>query len=141
MSNSHRILGIDYGERTIGLAVSDEMASIALPLKQIENKGTKAFILELSNIIKDYQIGSLVWGMPYQLDGTRRPLCDKIENIATEVSAHFKLRNHFVDERMTSKTVEYDLIAADLSRKKRANVLDKLAAAQILQTALDQKIG
>ncbi|MBN1784072.1 MAG: Holliday junction resolvase RuvX [Alphaproteobacteria bacterium] len=141
MPVSNRLIGIDYGERTIGLAVSDERLSIALPLKQFENKGTKAFISDLSKIIKDYHIGSFIWGMPYQLDGTRRPLCDKIEKIAIEISNHFQLPYHFIDERMTSKTIERDLIEADLSRKKRSNLLDKFAATQILQTALDQKIG
>jgi len=133
-----RILGIDYGERSIGLAVSDEMLSIALPLKQIENKGTKQFILELTPIIKDYKIGKFVWGLPLMLNGDRRPLCDKVEKIASGISEHFNLPQSFIDERMTSSCVDKELISrADMTRKKRSNILDKLSATKILQTALD----
>ena len=135
-----RILGIDYGEKSIGLAVSDEMLSIALPLKQIENKGTKQFIRELIQIIEDYKIGEFVWGMPFMLSGERRPLCDKIEKIATEISEHFNFPKSFIDERMTSRGIDRELISrADMSRKKRSKILDKLSATHILQMALDLK--
>ena len=136
LQKTNRILGLDYGEKTIGLAISDENRSIALPLKQIENKGTHNLKHILSEIVSEYHVGAFVWGWPLKLDGSTRPLCEKIQKTAIEISETFHIPFSFVDERFSSKIMT--LALSDLSHKKRSNRVDMMAATQILQIALEQ---
>ncbi|MBN2676091.1 MAG: Holliday junction resolvase RuvX [Alphaproteobacteria bacterium] len=132
------ILGIDYGEKRIGFAVSDEFNSIALPLKQIENKGHQDLVKEIKQVSDAYKIKEIVLGLPLTLEGQERSLSEKIRRLAILLEKEISLKVHFVDERFSSKEVSSDLIKrADLSRGKRKKVLDKLAATKILQTFLD----
>ena len=135
-----KFLAIDYGEKRIGFAISDEMNLIALPLIQFENKGTKNLLIEFKKYIQDDKIQGIVWGLPLSLSGEERPLTEKIRRIASELKEVLKLPIYFVDERFSSREVSRDLIKrADKSRAKRKKVLDKLAASKILQTFLERR--
>lgn len=137
---NNRYLALDFGEKQIGLAVSDETNTIALPLKQIPFLGMKELTETLCRIQSDYHIGHFVWGWPLHLNGTTRPLCEKIQKIATEIEESLKIQTHFIDERFSSKVMESQMIMADFSRKKRADLCDKLAACEILKTALEARV-
>ena len=135
-----KFLAIDYGEKRIGLAISDEMNLIALPLVQFDNKGTKNLLIELTKYIQDDKIQGIVWGIPLSLSGEERSLTEKIRRIALELKEVLKLSVYFVDERFSSREVSRDLIKrADKSRAKRKKILDMLAASKILQTFLERR--
>lgn len=142
-----RLLGLDIGERTIGVALSDSMHSIATPLKLIERTKFTKDILELKKIITDYAIGGYVLGYPVNMDGTEGPRCDSIKDFGREMINHPEVfagkggQAPWIalwDERLSTVSVNKFLInTVDMSRTKRKQNVDKLAAQFILQGALD----
>lgn len=132
------LLGFDYGEKRLGVAVSDLMRSIATPYKIIERKGLSRDIAEIKKIITEKEIGGIVYGLPLQMDGTEGETAQKVKKFAEQVFLQTGLPFAFWDERLSSSAVESFLIKdADLSRAKRKKVLDASAASYILQGALD----
>lgn len=136
-----RILGIDLGNRTVGLAVSDIMGIIANPIGtvRINDQDLDAALLEVKKVIAEREVSLIVLGFPKNMNGTVGPqgeYCLKFkEMLEKETSLEVKM----VDERLTTKQADAIMLEADISRKKRKQNVDKLAATIILQTYLDGK--
>jgi putative Holliday junction resolvase len=132
-----RIIGLDPGTKTIGVAMSDEFLWTAQPLLVIR-RGSKE-LQELEALIKDYGVTEIVLGYPLNMNGTSGPRAEATEQLAEQLTKHFNLPVHLQDERLSTVAAEKMLISADVSRKKRKKVIDKSAAAIILQTYLDRR--
>jgi putative Holliday junction resolvase len=132
-----RLLGLDVGTKTIGLALSDTRLSIASPLDTIRRARFKDDHAALETAIAKHQVGGLVVGLPLRLDGRDGPRTQSTRQFARNLLATRDLPVAFWDERMSTLAVERDMIAADLSRKRRAQIIDRAAAAYILQGYLD----
>jgi putative Holliday junction resolvase len=138
LARNQTILGLDLGTKTIGLALSDVGYIIASPLKTIARRKFTQDMAELSEVIQKHNVGALVIGLPVQMDGTEGPRAQATRSFASEVLKRVDLPVAFWDERLSSSAVERMLTdEADLSRKRRAEVVDKTAAAYILQGALE----
>lgn len=139
-----RLLGMDLGSKTIGLALSDPMQSIATPLKTIERTKFTRDIEALATVIKDYDVGGFVLGYPLNMmDGTEGPRCQSVRDFAIEFAKYPDIAGKdpwiaYWDERLSTETVDSFLVKdVDMSRTKRKQVIDKMAAQHILQGALD----
>ncbi len=131
-----RILGLDIGDRRIGVAVSDLFGWTAQGVRVIDRKG-RNWLQELDQIVEDYQVKELVVGLPRNMNGTvglRGELC---EQLAEQLKERYACPVHLWDERLSTVAAERTLIDADLSRRKRKKVIDQMAATWILQGYLD----
>lgn len=136
-----RLLGLDVGTRTVGLALSDVTRSIATPYETIRRTKFTADAKRLAEIVSKEGVGGLVIGLPLNLDGSEGPRAQSTRAFARNLAAHVDLPMTFWDERLSTAAVERHLIEADASRKRRAEVVDRMAAAYILQGALDRLRG
>lgn len=132
-----RILALDLGKRTIGLALSDVGRSVATPYGTIARKGLKADIDRLETVIASEGVGALVLGLPVNMDGSEGPRCQATRQFAADLLRALDIPLAFWDERLSTRAAEAALIEADLSRRRRGQVIDKVAAALILQGFLD----
>jgi putative Holliday junction resolvase len=132
-----RVLGLDVGAKTIGLALSDVTRMIASPLTTLRRGRFGDDAATLARIVKERDVGGFVVGLPVNMDGSEGPRCQSVRQFAANLLAALPLPLAFWDERLSTAAVERMLIEADLSRKRRAELDDKLAAAYILQGALD----
>ncbi|WP_085908593.1 Holliday junction resolvase RuvX [Kiloniella majae] len=140
VDRNKRLLGLDPGTKTIGIAVSDRDFKVASPVKTIKRTKFKSDAQELKEICDDKNIGGIVIGLPVNMDGSEGPRCQSVRTLADNLRtiAGFEMPIVFWDERMSTSAVERFLIGeADMTRKRRAEVVDKAAAAYILQGALD----
>jgi len=138
MSDGQRLLGLDVGKKTIGIAISDCSLTIASPLSIIWRTTFTKDTNELIEFIERDSIGGLIVGWPLNMNGKSGPSCDMIRDFS---HALLKLRDiplTFQDERLSTKAVERTMIEANLSRKKRRKNLDSAAACWILQSAIDR---
>jgi putative Holliday junction resolvase len=133
-----RLLGLDVGTKTIGLALSDITRSIATPFKTIRRTKFTADAKALAEIVAKEVVGGLVIGLPVSLDGSEGPRAQSTRAFARNLAGHVDVPMAFWDERLSTAAVERHLIEADASRKRRAQVIDRMAAAYILQGALDR---
>jgi putative Holliday junction resolvase len=133
-----RLLGLDLGEKTIGLALSDTGLSVATPLKTLVRSKFKTNAAQLAALIAEHGIGGLVVGLPLNMDGTDGPSAQSARAFARNFAAVSDSPVVLVDERLSTAAVTRTLIDADTSRRRRAEVVDKMAAAYILQGALDR---
>lgn len=133
-----RLLGIDLGTKTIGLALSDAGRAIATPLDTLVRGKFTANAQTLSDLVKQHAIGGIVIGLPLKLDGTESPRSQSTRAFAANLAKALSLPVLLWDERLSTVAVERALLEADVSRDKRAERIDKLAAAYILQGALDR---
>jgi len=134
-----RFLGLDFGEKNIGVAVSDPFGWTAQGLKTIQRKDRSADKEELKKIINTYQIGAVVIGLPKDIKGEEGPQAKRVKRWAEGIKKALNLEVIFWDERLTTREAEKVLIEADLSRKQRKKVIDKTAATLILQGYLDYR--
>ena len=133
-----RLLGLDIGSKTIGLALSDVTLTVASPVETINRGKFAADAGRLAGIIAEENVGGLVLGLPVQMDGAEGRRCQSVRQFADNLLEHIDLPIAFWDERLSTAAVERVLIdEADMTRKRRAEVIDKMAAAYILQGALD----
>ncbi|MEN0660176.1 Holliday junction resolvase RuvX [Caldifermentibacillus hisashii] len=134
-----RILGLDVGSKTIGVAVSDELGWTAQGLKtiQIQEDEQKSGIPELEEIIREYGIEKIIVGLPKNMNGTIGPRGEISLQFAKLLKNRFSLPVELWDERLTTMAAERILLTADVSRKKRKKIIDKMAASLILQSYLD----
>jgi len=132
-----RTLGVDYGERRVGLAVSDELGMMALPLDILTVQSSRQVIGDVLRLCHEKQVAVIVVGLPLNMDGSRGPAAETVERFVRELRRLGKLPVEVWDERMSSRQVERMLIDADVSRAKRKGIVDKLAAQVILQSYLD----
>jgi putative Holliday junction resolvase len=132
-----RLLGLDVGETTIGLALSDGSRAIASPLLTIERKKFSKDLAQLKEIIAKHQVAGLVIGYPVNMDGSHGPRTQSTRTFVSNVSKDIKLPMMLWDERLSTMAVERVMLEADLSRQRRAELVDKLAASYMLQGFLD----
>ena len=137
LSGGQRIMGLDIGKKTIGLALGDPDHKVASPFRILWRRKFTLDAQELISDIAEHNIGALILGWPLSMDGTAGPVCDSVRDFA-----HAFLRLHdipvcFHDERLSTKAVEAAMLEADLSRARRAEKRDALAASWILQSAFD----
>ena len=135
-----RIMGLDIGDKTIGVAVSDLMGMTAQGIKTIKRTSKKNDIEEIKQIIKEKQVNLIVSGLPKNMNGTVGPQVEKVQKFCELIKEETGLEIEFWDERLTTVAAEKTLITADVSRKKRKNVIDMMAAVLILQGYLDFKV-
>lgn len=134
---SLRIMGLDYGERTIGVAVSDSLLWTAQGVTTIRR--SRAELEQLEDIIKSYEVSEIVLGYPKNMNGTIGPRALLTEEFALVLRERFGLPVEFWDERLSTVAAQRSLLEADLSRAKRKKVVDKMAAVVILQGYLDRR--
>jgi len=132
-----RKLGIDYGSKYIGLAVSDRSNKIAQRKEVLKKNDLKDILKILKKYISNYEIDEIVVGMPTSLNGTKGPRAKKTDEFINFLNNHLEIKVTEWDERYTTMIAEQSMIDADLSRRKRKQLVDKIAAALILQNYLD----
>lgn len=132
-----RLIGLDVGVKTIGLALSDAGRIIASPYRTIRRGKFARDVEELRLIIADNDVGAAIVGLPINMNGTEGPRCQSVRQFAANLQAKIDIDVAFWDERLSTVAAERTLLAADISRKRRSQVIDKMAAAYILQGALD----
>ncbi len=137
LGRNQRLLGLDLGEKTIGLALSDPGLSVASPITTIRRTKFTTDATELLRITAERQVGGLVIGLPLNMDGSEGPRCQSARQFAANLLKLQELPILFWDERLSTVAVERNMIAADLTRARRAKVVDQAAAAFILQGVLD----
>ena len=132
-----RVLAIDHGTKRMGIAVSDEMRTIAQPLEFIAAEPLDKFFDRLKQIIADKQISLIVVGVPRNMDGTYGPAAVKVQEFITALKEAVAVPIKTWDERLTSVQANRYLIEADVRRSRRKEKVDKTAAAILLQSYLD----
>ena len=133
------LMGLDLGDKTIGVAVSDTFLSVATPLETVRRRKFGLDAARLSEIIADRQIGGLVLGLPRNMDGSEGPRCQSTRAFARNFHRlQPTLPISFWDERLSTVAAEKALLEADTTRKRRAEVIDHVAAGYILQGVLDR---
>ena len=139
LARDQRLMGLDVGTKTVGVALSDVSRAIATPLETIERKKFAATAARIVALIDAHGVGGLIIGLPLQMDGSEGPRCQSVRDFAAELLKRRDLPAAFHDERFSTAAVERMLIdEADMSRKRRAEVVDRAAAAYILQGALER---
>ena len=133
-----RLFGLDVGTKTIGMAISDATRSIATPYDTIRRTKFTEDVKLIGKAVEANGIGAVVIGLPINLDGSEGPRAQSTRAFARNLTNHVDLPLAFWDERLSTAAVERHLIEADASRKRRAEVIDRMAAAYILQGALDR---
>lgn len=137
LNTGDRLLGIDMGTKTIGLAMSDITRTIATPLETIRRTKFGVDVERMRDIVNEHGIAGFVLGLPMNMDGSEGPRCQSTRAFAENLLGKIDLPLAFWDERMSTQAVTRTLIEADVTRKGRKQVVDKMAAAFILQGALD----
>ncbi|BFH12508.1 Holliday junction resolvase RuvX [Paenibacillus melissococcoides] len=132
-----KILGLDYGDRKIGVAVSDAFGWTAQGIEVIVRRKPEDDLRRIGDIIKEHGVEEIVIGLPKNMNGTIGPRGELSMTYAEVLKQSFGLPVHLWDERLSTVSAERALLEADVSRKKRRQVIDKMAATIILQTYLD----
>lgn len=132
-----RLLGIDAGSMRVGLALSDRGRIAASPLLVLHRGKFRADAAKIAEIVAKEEVGGIIIGLPINMDGSEGPRCQSVKQFAQNLSAIIPQPIAFWDERLSTVAVNKMMLAADFSRKKRAAIVDKLAATYILQGALD----
>ncbi len=135
-----RILALDVGHKRIGLAVSDPLGFTAQGLSILERRGREADIARLVEVAREYQVQEILVGLPRHMDGRLGSQAEGILELANALGEALGVPVTTWDERLSSKEAERVLIAADVSRRRRRQVLDKMAAVLILQAYLDSRV-
>ncbi len=132
-----RILALDFGLRNVGLAVSDALGVTAQGLPTYRRSNKKNDLDHLRRLIRQYAIGEIVMGLPLRMSGSEGIQAEKVHEFAGELRRKFKLPVHLFDERLTSVEANRVLRETDMSIRRRAEVVDQLAAVLILQSFLE----
>jgi putative Holliday junction resolvase len=138
LARDARLLGLDVGTKTIGMALSDVTRSVATSFDTIRRSKFTADAKTIREVVEKNQVGAMVIGLPLNLDGSEGPRAQSTRAFARNLAAHVEVPMVFWDERLSTAAVERHLIEADASRKRRAEVVDRMAAAYILQGALER---
>lgn len=134
-----RVLGLDLGTKTLGLAVSDKTNTIATPYQTLRYQSYEELVSILKKIVEEKEIGTFVLGYPKNMNNTLGPAVVRTEEFKKVLEANFSLPIVLIDERLSTVEAENILIETDMSRKKRKKVIDSYAAAIILDTYLKRK--
>ena len=139
LPRGQRLLGLDIGDKTIGLAISDPMFMIASPVKTLmRSKKFSPTINEMRDIIAKEEVGGLLVGLPVSMDGTEGPRCQKTRDLTTEITQQLDIPAAFWDKRLSTSAIELFLVTeTEMTGKRGKEVFDKMAAGYILQGARD----
>ena len=139
LAKGGRLLGLDVGAKTVGLALSDRGLTVASPLETLKRGKLADDVAALGELCEARGVGGLLVGLPVNMDGSEGPRCQSVRQFAANLAERgLDLPAAFWDERLSTAAVERLLVTeADMTRKRRAQVVDKMAAAYILQGALD----
>ncbi|WP_291727124.1 Holliday junction resolvase RuvX [Leisingera sp. F5] len=132
------LMGLDLGTKTIGVAVSDRIGAVATPLETVKRKKFTLDAARLLEIIQAREINGILLGLPRNMDGSEGPRCQSTRAFARNLMQLTDLPIGFWDERLSTVAAEKALLEADTTRKRRAEVIDHVAASYILQGALDR---
>ncbi|NEZ45972.1 Holliday junction resolvase RuvX [Clostridium niameyense] len=132
-----RILGLDIGDRTIGVAISDPLGFTAQGVTTIKRTSEERDIEELKKICEEYKVDTIVSGLPKNMNGTLGPQSEKVISFCDLIKSHIDIPIKMWDERLTTVAATRAMLEADLSRAKRKKIVDKVAATYILQGYLD----
>lgn len=138
MAAGQRLLGLDLGSKTIGIALSDILCHIATPMETLKRQKFTKDAERLLSIISEQNVGGLILGFPLNMDGSEGPRCQSTRAFAQNISEKTDIPIALWDERLSTIAVTRTLLEADASRKRRKEVVDKMAAAYILQGALNK---
>lgn len=131
-----RILAIDHGSKRIGFALSDELGWTAQPLETFHRRNPDADIRHIQDLVREHEVGRVLVGMPFRLDGEIGPAAKVVEAFIQLLEPALSVPVITWDERMTTCAAEELLIAADVGRRKRKGIVDRIAAAILLQSYL-----
>lgn len=134
-----RILGLDVGSKTIGVAVSDELSLIARGVTTLKRKGLRQDIKQLLTVIEEHGVEKIIVGLPKNMNGSLGPSAKMVLSLIDELTKFVELPIITWDERLSTVAAQRVLLEADMSRKKRKQVIDKVAALLILQGYLDSQ--
>jgi len=138
LKRGEKLMGLDLGSKTIGIALSDIMLTVASPLETIQRTKFTKDAMHLQDLIRKHEVGALVLGMPLNMDGSEGPRCQSTRDFAHNFQTRMDIPIAVWDERLSTSAVERMLVNdVDMTRKRRGEVIDKLAATYILQCALD----
>jgi len=132
------LIGLDLGDRTIGVAISDRIGAAATPIETIRRKKFTPDAERLLQLARNREVGGILLGLPRNMDGSEGPRCQATRAFARNLAQMTELPIGFWDERLSTVAAERALLEADTSRKRRAELIDHVAAAYILQGALDR---
>jgi putative Holliday junction resolvase len=136
MEDGKRVLAIDYGTKRIGVALSDELGWTAQPLETLNRRTLDRDIAHIASLVGTYEVRQVLLGFPLQLDGREGPAIEAMREFQSRLEQGVPVPVILWDERLTTKSAEDLLIAADVSRKKRKGVVDRIAASILLQSYL-----
>ena len=131
------LLGLDFGDKTIGIAVSDKSKTIATPIITIKRKGILKDIEKLLSILEEYDVGGIILGLPLSLDGNENERTKKVRKFAQEFKRCTDIKIAFQDQRYSSDVIYKELRKNSISRDKIKKKIDQMAASYILQGFLD----
>ena len=134
-----RVLGLDVGSKTIGMAISDPLGFTAQGLQTVRRKNKRLDFEHLANVLRQYEVSEIVVGYPLRLSGIEGTQSDKMQHFAEELRKKFGLPVHLWDERLTSSQANRVLRDAELSIKKRGEAVDRMAAVLILQSWMEAR--
>ena len=137
LAEGHRLLGLDVGRRTLGMALSDTRLAIASPHSTLKRGRFAPLAARVGALAGAEAVGGIVIGLPVNMDGSEGPSCRSVRQFQANLEALLDLPMAFWDERLSTAAVTRTMIEADLSRRRQKEVVDKMAAAYILQGALD----
>ena len=137
LAPGQRMLGLDVGTKTIGMALSDTTLLVATPFDTIRRTRFRQDAARLAAEIARHKVGGIVVGLPVSLDGSEGPRAQGVRQFARNLLQVIDRPLTFWDERLSTAAVEREMIAADMTRKRRAEIVDRVAAAYILQGCLD----
>lgn len=139
MREAGRLIGLDYGSKRIGVAVSDELGVSAHPVGEIRRTSAARDLDAVAGYVEEYEAEGVVVGLPRNMNGTLGPAAEKVIAFASRLRSRLDVPVETWDERLTTAEAERVLIGADLSRKRRREVIDRMAAVLILQGFLDRR--
>jgi putative holliday junction resolvase len=137
--HSPRILGLDVGSKTIGMAVSDPLGITAQGLETLRRQNKRLDFGQLERVIKDYEVTEIVVGLPLRMSGVEGIQAEKMQGFAEQLRQRFQLPVHLWDERLSSAQANRVLRDSEMSIKRRGEVVDRLAAVLILQSWMDHR--
>jgi putative Holliday junction resolvase len=134
-----RLLGLDFGTKRIGVALSDEMGWTAQGLTTVERKGNQTDIEKIGRLVEEHKVEGIVLGLPLNMDGSEGKAAEAVRKFARLLEERLRITVHLWDERLTSWEAQGILKEAQVKPKKRKQVVDKLAATLILKSYLDAR--
>ncbi len=130
-------MGIDYGDKRIGIALSDALCIISSPYEVYQNKGEADALSHIEKLIKEYNVDTIAMGLPLNMDGTEGERAKIHRQFGEKLASQTKVKVVYVDERLTSAEAEEILISSGVRREKRKEIIDKISAQIILQTYMN----